>query len=190
MEDETEEIEELDELDQIIIKAIKKEAIKDILRKSEKKIQRRKKIFKITKVVLLSIAAVAVVGLFIVNKINTDNQAILNKNIAEEYKAKIELATRSGSQPTDTIQNRLEAIIAELHNGDDQKTISMAESLINDLPPAPEYNNVKYCLQYFIALCYVSLNDVDKAIAILQDIQDKPFMHKLDTQSLLKELSE
>lgn len=171
-------MDESEELEELVFQAIKEEAIKEILRDEEKKIQRRKKIVKIASFVL-SAAAVLVIGLFLFKNNNTDIKPIAQlsednnyKQIAEKQIEEIVLLPKRGSD-SDIFYD----ITKELKEGNKAKVIQMGDSLINNWTPESDNNQLKYIVMYYVALCHFCNSDIDKAQAIIEEIKDEDFLY-------------
>ncbi len=181
-----EENEELDELDQQIIHAIKKMAIREILKDEERKIRRRRKIIKIV-TPILAVAAILVVGFFLFPTAGTN---IDGKALAAPYIAEVVEEPNISMRGVTSDYNE---IIKQLQDStvDDKKiVIQLAENFKKNATEA-EYREYEFKTNYIIALCHIHNGDFDKAEPILLDLNkklDPEWTMKKNVETLLKDI--
>ncbi len=155
--------------DEKIIRAIREESLKDMLREEERRIQKRQKTIKLF-TTLLSVAAVLVIGIFVLKTHRQPDYFAL----ADNYVAQLE--EPAPSRGDNDLSDKYFAIITSLKNNDkgvlaDIEAFYKIVSDSNELDP-DEKDFYIINMNYFEALAHLKNNDFKKAEPLLRKVSE------------------
>lgn len=155
--------------DEKIIRAIREESLKDMLREEERRIQKRQKTIKML-VSALAVAAVLVVGIFVLKAKHQPDYSVL----ADTYIAQLD--DRTISRGDNDVADRYFAIISSLKNNE-KNVLSDIEAFYNYVADSEELDPDEkdfYTINmyFFEALAHLRDNDRDKAEPLLRKVSE------------------
>ena len=155
--------------DEKIIRAIREESLKDMLREEERRIQKRQKTIKML-VSALAVAAVLVVGVFVLRANHQPNYSAL----ADNYIAQLD--DRSIFRGDNDLADRYFAIVSSLKTNE-KNVLPDIEAFYNYVadsveldPDEKDFYTIN--MNFFEALAHLKNNDRDKAELLLRKVSE------------------
>ena len=171
--------------DEKIIRAIREESLKDMLREEERRIQKRQRTIKML-VSALAVAAVLVVGIFVLKANHQPNYSAL----ADNYIAQLD--DHSISRGDNDVADRYFAIVSSLKNNE-KGVLTDIEAFYPMIDADSELDQDErdfytINMNYFEALAHLRDNDFAKAEPLLRKVSESQSQYAEAARTLLSNL--